>query len=190
MMKNTITILDSSPCQVRQMIPAVFFLITSCAFATISIQVPNKVIKYGNTDIDILCAVNGTSLQSTDGIQLKRSNTSIVSISNYGIGWQDKILQTRSKINANIENVNRSYLHLKILACNVERTDEATYYCDLSATKEDFSQYPMSSEQISLNITGFVDRKTDKCGQSSHATFAKGSGFVLMQIAIVIAVLD
>lgn len=131
-------------------------LFSIAAFATISIQVPNKVIKYGNTDIDILCAVNGTSLQSTDGIQLKRSNTSIVSISNYGIGWQDKILQTRSKINANIENVNRSYLHLKILACNVERTDEATYYCDLSATKEDFSQYPMSSEQISLNITGKV----------------------------------
>lgn len=163
---------------------------TSCAFATISIRVPGNVIKYGTTDIDIFCIVNGTSLKSANGIQLKKSNKNIVSITEYGIGWQDKILQNRSKIDATIENVNRSYLHLKILACNVDRTDEATYYCELSATREDFSQYHMGSEQISLNLTGFVQRKTYACGPSSHATIAKGSGFVLIQIAMVVAVLN
>lgn len=72
------------------------------------------------------------------------------------ISWQDKILQNRSEINATIENVNRSFLHLKIFACNVERTDEATYYCELNAIKKDFSEYQGRSEQISLNITGKV----------------------------------
>lgn len=128
----------------------------SAAFATISIQVPDNVIQYGNTDIDIRCIVNGSSLVSTVGIQLKRSNNSIVSITKYGISWLDKSLQNRSEINATLENVNLSYLLLKILACNVERTDEATYYCDLSAIKEDYSVYQKSSEQISLNITGKV----------------------------------
>lgn len=163
---------------------------TSCAFATISIRVPSNVIKYGTTDIDILCIVNGTSLKSTDSIQLKRSNKSIVSITKYGMGWQDKILETRSNINASIENVQLSYLHLTILACNVERTDEAIYFCDISATREDFTPYQPKSAEISLNITGSVDGKTDKCGPSSHATFVKGSGFVLMLIAIVIKVLN
>lgn len=70
---------------------------------------------------------------------MKKSNTNIVSITHYGIFWQDKNLQTRSMINATIENVNLSFLHLKIFACDVAQTDEATYFCDISAIKEDFS---------------------------------------------------
>lgn len=86
---------------------------------------------------------------------MKRSNKDIVSITEYGFFWQDKNLETRSKINANIENVRSSFLNLKILACNVTQTDEATYFCDLSAIKEeDFSQVLAQSEKISLNITG------------------------------------
>lgn len=128
------------------------------AYATISIQVADKVIRYGKTDIDILCNVNGTSLKSIEGIQLKKSNTSIVSITHYGIVWQDKILQNRSEANGTIENVNLSYLYLKIFSCNVEQTDEAAYYCDLNAISKDLSEYLRSSEQISLNMTGKVPR--------------------------------
>lgn len=124
------------------------------AFAAISIQATDNVIKYGKTDIDILWFLNGTSLKSTDGIQLKKFNTNIVSVSQHGIYWQDKNLQTRSKINATIEIVNPSYLHLKIFACIVERTDEATYFCDISATTADFSVYKQSSDEIFMNITG------------------------------------
>lgn len=140
----------------RQNYDSHYFL--SAAFATISIQVPHNVIEYGNTDIDICCIVNGSSLFSTEGIQLKRSDNSILSITKYGTGisWLDKSLQNRSEIIATIENVNRSFLHLKIFACNVKRTDEATYYCDLIAIKKDFSLYKGRSEQISLNITGYV----------------------------------
>lgn len=79
-----------------------------------------------------------------------------MSISDLGTFWQDKILETRSKVDASIKNVQSSYLRLTILACNVERTDEATYSCDLGATKEDNSQYKSMSEETSLNITGKV----------------------------------
>lgn len=85
---------------------------------------------------------------------MKKSNTNIVSISHFGILWQDKNLQTRTYINATIENVNLSYLHLKILACDVAQTDEATYFCDISVIKEDFSVILQSSNEISLKITG------------------------------------
>nr|XP_034306595.1 uncharacterized protein LOC117682650 [Crassostrea gigas] len=186
--KKTNIISNSVLCRVIQLLLLVCVLMTSYAYATISIQVTDRVIIYGKTDIDILCIVNGTSLESTDGIQLKKSNTNTVSISEFGTIWQDKILETRSQINASIKNVQLSYLRLTILACNVERTDEATYSCDLTATKEDFSNYYSNSTETSLNITGFVDEKTDKCGPSSHATFAKGPWFVWMLIAIVIAV--
>lgn len=130
------------------------FIVPNAAYATLSIKVTDKVIKYGKTDIDILCNVNGTSLKSIGSIQLKKSNTNIVLISDSGIFWQDKILGTRSKRNASIENVQFSYLHLKIVACNVERIDEATYFCDLFAIEEDFSLSLLSSSEIYMNITG------------------------------------
>lgn len=38
------------------------FIFSNAAFAAISIQVTDNVIKYGKTDIDILCFVNGTSI--------------------------------------------------------------------------------------------------------------------------------
>lgn len=159
--------------------------------ATISIQVQDNVFKYGTTDIDIRCIVNGTLLYRTEIIQLKRSNENIVSITQYGTFWQDTALQNRGEINASIKNVNSSCLNLKIVACNVTQTDVATYLCHLSAIKEDdFSQILNKSKDISLNITGFGDKKTNKCGSSSHAPFAKGSRFVVMLIAIVNAVLN
>lgn len=190
-MKKLIIILNSILCQVRQWILAVCFLMSSYAYATISIQVQDNVFKYGTTDIDIRCIVNKTLLNRTEGIQLKRSNENIVSITQYGRFWQDKALENRGKMNAKIENVQSPYLNLKIFACNVTQTDVATYVCHLSAIKEeDFSQIVPNSEQISLNITGFDDKKTNKCGSSSHAPFAKGSCFVVMLIAIVNAVLN
>lgn len=74
------------------------FIFSNAANATIAIQVTDNVINYGKTDIDILCFVNETSLKSIESIQLKKSNTNIASISDFGIFWHDKILVTRSKI--------------------------------------------------------------------------------------------
>lgn len=123
------------------------------AFAAISIQVTDNFIKYGKPDIDISCIVNGTSLKSIESIQLKKSNTKIVSSTQGFIYWQDENLKTRSKAFATIENVNPSYLHLKILARDVERTDEATYMCVLFASKEDFTIILQKSDEIALNST-------------------------------------
>ncbi|XP_052680026.1 uncharacterized protein LOC128160714 [Crassostrea angulata] len=107
---KTNTILDSIPCQVRGLILAVCFLMNSYAQDDISIQVQNTLIDYGRTDIDISCRVDGTSIESIDIIQLKRSDTNIVSISDDGISWQDTELQTRSKIDASILNILSSHL--------------------------------------------------------------------------------
>lgn len=183
---KTNTILDSIPCQVRGLILAVCFLMNSYAFAIISIQVPENIIEYGNTDINILCIVNGTSLKGAGSIQMKRSDKDIVSVTQFGTFWQDKNLEVRSKMNATIVNVRSSFLYLKIHACNVTQTDEATYFCDLSAIKEeDLSQVLERSEKISLNITGIDDAKTNKCGSTSQAQSVKGSRFILLIIFII-----
>lgn len=132
------------------------FIFSNAAYATISIEVTDDVINSGKTDIDILCNVNGTSLKSIESIQLKKSNSNIVSITQFGLYWQDENLRTRTKVNATIENVNLSYLHWKTFARHVERRDEATYLCLLLAIKEDFSIILQKSDQISINITGTV----------------------------------
>lgn len=81
-----------------------------------------------------------------------------MSVTQRVIYWQDENLETRSQATATTENVNLSYLHLKILARDVERTDEATYLCVLFASK-DFSIILQESDEISLNITGTVTLK-------------------------------
>lgn len=110
-------------------------------------------IDYGRTDIDISCRVDGTSIESIDIIQLKRSDTNIVSISDDGISWQDTELQTRSKIDASILNILSSHLDVMVMACDVNQTkDEGSYQCVLLATG---NENPLKvSNIVNLNITG------------------------------------
>lgn len=159
-------------------------LITSCAQAYISIHVQNTLIDYGRTDIDISCRVNGTSIESIDIIQLKRSDTNIVSISDDGISWQDTELQTRSKIDASILNILSSHLDVKVMACDVNQTkDEGSYQCVLLATG---NENPLTvSNIVNLNITGSSERKQKKCALRSHAMFVKGSIFFFMKVALI-----
>lgn len=112
-------------------------------------------IDYGRTDIDISCRVNGTSIESIDIIQLKRSDTNIVSISDDGISWQDTELQTRSKIDASILNILSSHLDVKVIACDVNQTiDEGYYQCALLATGNENPLIQRVSNIVNLNITG------------------------------------
>lgn len=129
-------------------------------------------IDYGRTDIDISCRVNGTSLNSIEIIQLKRSDTNIVSVLDGGLSYQDKQLETRSKANGSIKNVLMSYLQLKIMACDVNQTiDERTYQCTLIAIGNKTSSAPKFSDEVNLNITGnnlnvahlFVIRFANSC---------------------------
>lgn len=127
-------------------------------------------IDYGRTDIDIICRVNRTSIESINIIQLKRSDTNIVSISGDNVSWQDANLETRSKANGSITDVISSFLHLKIMACDVNQTiDGRSYHCALNANRnrESFDQ---DSNEVNLNITGiyliahlFVIRFANSC---------------------------
>lgn len=162
-----------------------YLLMASFAQAFISIQVQNTLIDYGKTDIDISCRVNGTSIESIAIIQLKRSDTNIVLISGSGVLWQDKILETRSKVDANITIILSSYLHLNIRACDVNQTiDEGSYQCALVASGNENPLIERASNIINLNITGSSERKQEKCAARSHAVFVKGSIFFLMKITL------
>lgn len=112
-------------------------------------------IDYGKTDIDISCRINGTSIERIAIIQLKRSDTNIVSLSDKGVFWQDKKTETRSKVDANITNILSSYLHLNIMACNVNQTiDEGSYQCALVASGNENPLIERDSYIVNLNITG------------------------------------
>lgn len=74
-------------------------------------------------------------------------------ISDGSVFWQDKQLQNRSKVTASIENINQSYLHLKIRACDVNDTvDKGIYACELIAHRK--SSIEIRSEKKNLTITG------------------------------------
>lgn len=162
-----------------------YLLIISYAQAYISIQVQNTLINYGRADIDISCKVNGTSIESVDIIQLMSSDNNIVSVSGKNVSWQDKELENRGQANGSTTDVLSSYLHLKIMACDVNQTvDERSYHCALIAdgNEEHFTQ---DSNKENLNITGSFEEKQENCAVHSHAMFEKGSIFFFMKIALI-----
>lgn len=74
-------------------------------------------------------------------------------ISDGSVSWQDIQLQNRSIVNASTEIINQLYLHLKIMACEVNDTvDKGTYHCELVAHGE--QSIEKSSEIKNLTITG------------------------------------
>lgn len=78
-----------------------------------------------------------------------------MSISNSGVFWQDKKLETRSKVDANITLILSSYLHLNIMACDVNQTkDEGSYQCALVASGNENPLIKRDSNIVNLNITG------------------------------------
>lgn len=127
-------------------------------------------IDYGRADIDISCRVNGTSVESVGVIQLKRNDANIVFVSDRVVSWQDKNLENRSQGNGSTEDVLSSYLHFKIMACNVSQTvDEGSYQCALIANGDE-DPLTRDSNKINLNITGiyliahlFVIRFANSC---------------------------
>lgn len=127
-------------------------------------------INYGRAAIDISCRVNGTSVETVDIIQLKRNDTNIVFVSDRVVSWQDKNLENRSNATGSTEDVLSSYLHLKIMACDVNQTvDEGSYKCAAIANGEK-DPLPKDSNKVNLNIAGiyliphlFVIRFANSC---------------------------
>lgn len=79
----------------------------------------------------------------------------IVSIPNGHVLYQDKELETRSKADGSTKSGLSSYLHLMIMACDVNQTvDVRTYQCVLIASGNGNSLIRKVSDKVNLNITG------------------------------------
>ena len=99
------------------------------AYAMTSIQVQIPFIQLGKTDVDIRCLVNDSEDERIIAIQLIRSNTNIVSVTETGVRWQDEELQQRAVADGSVMNATSSYLHMTIVRQNVTKNDGDTYSC-------------------------------------------------------------
>ena len=115
-----------------------------------SIQVQNSSIQLGKTDVDIRCLVNDSENERIRAIQLIRSNTNIVFVTETGVFWQDQELQQRAVADGSVINAMSSYLHMAIVRQNVTKNDSGTYFCKSFAEYRD----PEESQKTFLNITG------------------------------------
>ena len=115
-----------------------------------SIQFQTSSIQLGKTDVDIRCIVNDSENVRLKGIQLIRSNTNIVSVTETGVRFQDTELEQRAVAKGSVMNATSSYLHMAIVKQNVMKNDSGTYSCKSFATYRD----PEESQKTFLNITG------------------------------------
>ena len=115
-----------------------------------SIQVQNPCIQVGKTDVDIRCLVNDSENERIRGIQLSRSNTNIVSVTEEGVLFQDEELQQRAVADGSVMNATSSYLHIVIVRQNVTKNDGGIYFCKSFAVHRDLQE----SQKTFLNITG------------------------------------
>lgn len=124
---------------------------------SISIKVEPALIEYGKSGVNISCIVNGTNIISISSIQLKRSESNVVSVTKVTSSfWQDKKLEKKAgvTVNASISNVMSSYLHLEIPSSAVRYPEEmGSYQCILSVVNSNGGVDRCDSQSIMLNIT-------------------------------------
>ncbi|XP_048762371.2 uncharacterized protein LOC125670955 isoform X2 [Ostrea edulis] len=136
------------------------------AFAAVVLDVKNTTVEYSQTDIDIRCLVNETSLSTSRffTIQLKKSSNNVVSFAkDDGISWQDFTMQNRSgvSVNASMSSTTSAYLYLAITKDGVKYPDDmGSYQCDYSYFKPTSGLVMISSEIVFVNITGFEEMTT------------------------------
>ena len=116
----------------------------------ISIQVQYNLKQIGKKGIDIRCLVNDSENESIDLIQLIRTNTNIVSVSEEGVFWQDTEVEKRAIADGSVNYSASSYLHMAIDKESVTKNDGGTYFCVLSAKY----RIPEKTQKTFLNITG------------------------------------
>lgn len=109
--------------------------IDNTVLCSISIEVDSTLIEYGKSGVNIKCVANSTNLIGITSIQLRRSESNVVSVSKYTVVWQDKELENKTEVtvNASIRDVSASFLHLEIPG-SVDRypKDTGSYQCILS----------------------------------------------------------
>lgn len=124
---------------------------------SISIEVDPTLIEYGKSGVNIKCVATGTNLIGITSIQLKRSESNVVSVSEYKVAWQDKELENKTEVtlNASISDVNAAFLHLEIPGSVVRYPkDTGSYQCILSCVTAGGGASIYTSQSIVLTITG------------------------------------
>lgn len=119
-------------------------------------EIEPSLIEFGKSGVNISFVVNGTYLLGISSIQLKRSESNVVSVTRYKVGWQDKELENTAQVtvNASISNVMSSYLHLEIPSSAVRYPEEmGSYQCILSVVNSNGGVDRCDSQSIMLNIT-------------------------------------
>ncbi|XP_048762377.2 uncharacterized protein LOC125670955 isoform X9 [Ostrea edulis] len=161
------------------------------AFAAVVLDVKNTTVEYSQTDIDIRCLVNETSLSTSRffTIQLKKSSNNVVSFAkDDGISWQDFTMQNRSgvSVNASMSSTTSAYLYLAITKDGVKYPDDmGSYQCDYSYFKPTSGLVMISSEIVFVNITGFEEMTTagaSLLGNCLHQLLPLVSGCVFLAI--------
>uniref|UniRef100_A0A8W8LY60 Ig-like domain-containing protein n=1 Tax=Magallana gigas TaxID=29159 RepID=A0A8W8LY60_MAGGI len=113
----------------------------------------------GLQTLAFLVVTNGPTLSTVFAISLKKSDSSVVSIttsSNEGISWQDTSLQNRNGVTANgsLSDVSKAYNHLYIPSSSVLYPDDGgTYQCTMSGLDLINTPVTENSESVFLNIT-------------------------------------
>uniref|UniRef100_A0A8W8LW38 Ig-like domain-containing protein n=1 Tax=Magallana gigas TaxID=29159 RepID=A0A8W8LW38_MAGGI len=146
---------------------------TTKVLCSISIEVDSTLIEYGKSGVNIKCVANSTNLIGITSIQLRRSESNVVSVSKYTVVWQDKELENKTEVtvNASIRDVSASFLHLEIPG-SVDRypKDTGSYQCILSGVTASVGASIYTSQSIVLNITGFP-YLTTYIFSTNHARF-------------------
>ncbi|XP_048762376.2 uncharacterized protein LOC125670955 isoform X8 [Ostrea edulis] len=151
------------------------------AFAAVVLDVKNTTVEYSQTDIDIRCLVNETSLSTSRffTIQLKKSSNNVVSFAkDDGISWQDFTMQNRSgvSVNASMSSTTSAYLYLAITKDGVKYPDDmGSYQCDYSYFKPTSGLVMISSEIVFVNITGFEEMTTAEPTSSAEGASLLGN---------------
>lgn len=133
-----------------------FYLFFS-VLASISIEVEPLLIEFGKSGVNVTCVVNGTNLLGVSTIQLKRSESNVVSVTKFKIAWQDEALENKTgvTVKASINNTMTSFLRFEISKLAVRYLEVMeSYQCVLSAVTASGEVKEYKSQSIVLNITG------------------------------------
>ena len=128
---------------------------------SISLEVNDVFIQLGKVDIDMRCTVNCSVQLDFIGLQLLRSNKSIVYLtSGNRMVWQDLELKdrTETKSKTTCSDNGLIYLYIKISRSKVyPLKDIGPFLCRLNTLSSDAATVAYDSKIIMLNITGNYD---------------------------------
>ena len=123
----------------------------------ISLEISDVFVQNGETDIEISCLVKCSSPTIIIGIQLMRSNKSILYLWYNELHWQDLDLRNRSEATANATCIDGdlSYLRVEIPSSMIKPSnDTGSYMCRLRGLTSYGGLFQEDSEKVMLKVIG------------------------------------